>query len=83
VLALAAATGAPLVPVGIAAKPAARLGSWDRPLVPWPFARVHLHYGAPLEVPRSADAAALEAARARLAEELQRALLAAEELASQ
>ncbi|MBM4382240.1 MAG: DUF374 domain-containing protein [Deltaproteobacteria bacterium] len=79
VLALAEATGVPLVPVGIAARPAARLGSWDRALLPRPFARVQLHYGAALEIPRSSDAAALEAARARLTYELNRALHAAQE----
>lgn len=79
VLALAAASGAPLIPVGIAARPTLRLGSWDRALLPRPVARVHLHYGAALEVPRRADAAALEAARVRLTEELGRALRAAEE----
>ena len=79
VLALAAATGAPLVPVGIAARPALQLGSWDRALLPTPFARVFLHYGEPLEVPRSANAAALDAAREQLTEGLQRARRAAEE----
>jgi hypothetical protein len=72
VLALASATGVPLVPIGIAAAPARRLGSWDRALVPLPFARVRLLYGAALEIPRSADAAALEHWRARLTEELHR-----------
>ncbi|HEY8122373.1 MAG TPA: DUF374 domain-containing protein [Myxococcota bacterium] len=72
VLALAAATGVKLVPVGIAAAPARRLGSWDRARLPLPFARVRLAYGSALEIPRSADAAALEAARARLSEELHR-----------
>jgi hypothetical protein len=72
VLALASASGAPLVPVGVAALPARRLGSWDRALLPLPFARVRFHYGAALEIPRSADAAALEHWRARLTEELHR-----------
>ncbi|HEU4428691.1 MAG TPA: DUF374 domain-containing protein [Myxococcota bacterium] len=72
VLALAAATGAPLIPVGIAAAPARRLRSWDRALVPLPFARVRVVYGSALEIPRSADAAALAFARARLSEELHR-----------
>ncbi len=72
VVALAAATGVQLVPVGIAAAPAHRLGSWDRALVPLPFARVRVHYGPPLEVPRSADAAELERSRVRLMEELHR-----------
>ena len=84
VLALASATGAPLVPLGVAAAPARRLGSWDRALLPLPFARVRLHYGDPLEVPRSADAAALENWRARLTEELQRLdREAAQQLASE
>jgi hypothetical protein len=72
VLALAAATGAHLVPLGVAAAPARRLGSWDRALLPLPFARVRVVYGSPLEVPRSADATALESWRARLGEELHR-----------
>jgi hypothetical protein len=72
VIALAAATGAQLVPLGVAAAPVGRLGSWDRALLPLPFARVLVVYGSPLEVPRSADAAALESWRARLDQELQR-----------
>jgi len=72
VLALAAATGAPLIPIGIAAAPARQLNSWDRALVPLPFARVRVVYGSALEIPRSADAAALASARTRLSEELHR-----------
>jgi len=72
VLALAAATGVPLVPVGIAASPAWTLGSWDRARLPRPLARVRVAYGTPLEVPRSADAAALERCRAQLCETLHR-----------
>jgi lysophospholipid acyltransferase (LPLAT)-like uncharacterized protein len=72
VISLAAATGAQLVPLGVAAAPARRLGSWDRALLPLPFARVRVVYGSPLEVPRSADAAALESWRSRLDQELQR-----------
>jgi lysophospholipid acyltransferase (LPLAT)-like uncharacterized protein len=72
VLALASITGAPIVPVGVAAAPARRLASWDRALVPLPFARVRLCYGNALEIPKSANAAALEHWRSRLAEELHR-----------
>jgi hypothetical protein len=79
VLALAAATAAPLVPVGIAAAPVRRLGSWDRALLPLPFARVRLHYGAALEVPTTSAGAALEGQRVQLTEALQRAARAAEE----
>jgi len=55
VVALTAATGAELIPVGIAARPAFRFGSWDRALLPLPFARVHCRYGAPLRVPKKSD----------------------------
>jgi hypothetical protein len=72
VLALGGATGAPLVPVGVAAAPSRGLRSWDRALLPLPFARVRIVYGPPLEIPRSENAAALESWRARLTQELQR-----------
>jgi lysophospholipid acyltransferase (LPLAT)-like uncharacterized protein len=39
------------------------LKSWDRFLVPRPFARGLFVYGAPILVPRDADEAGLEAAR--------------------
>jgi lysophospholipid acyltransferase (LPLAT)-like uncharacterized protein len=51
-VAVAAMTGAGLVPVGVAARPALRFGSWDRTLLPLPFARVHCVYGSPLRVPK-------------------------------
>ncbi len=72
VLALAAATGAQLVPVGVAAAPARALGSWDRALLPLPFARVCVRYGNALEIPRSANARELEEWRVRLSEALHR-----------
>lgn len=55
VVVLAAATGAPIVPVGFAARPARRLASWDRFLVPWPFARAALVFGQAVTVARDAD----------------------------
>jgi len=51
----AAASGMPLVPVAIAATRARTLSSWDRMLVPLPGSRVEIVYGAPLQVPRTAD----------------------------
>jgi lysophospholipid acyltransferase (LPLAT)-like uncharacterized protein len=71
-VALARATGARLVPIGIAAAPVLRFGSWDRTVLPLPFARVRIAFGAPLAVPRDASAEALEAARAALEAELHR-----------
>lgn len=41
-----------IVPVGIAASRFWRLRSWDRMLIPKPFARVVIAYGEPIEVPR-------------------------------
>jgi lysophospholipid acyltransferase (LPLAT)-like uncharacterized protein len=72
IVALARATGARLVPVGVAAAPAWRFGSWDRARLPRPFARVRCVYGEPLLVPRDAGAEALEAERVRLEAELNR-----------
>jgi lysophospholipid acyltransferase (LPLAT)-like uncharacterized protein len=60
---LAAATGAPVVPLGFAARPARRLASWDRFLVPWPFARAVVVFGKAITVARDADR---ETARADL-----------------
>jgi lysophospholipid acyltransferase (LPLAT)-like uncharacterized protein len=45
VAALAAATGAPLVPVVAACRPALRLRSWDAMQIPLPFARILVLYG--------------------------------------
>jgi lysophospholipid acyltransferase (LPLAT)-like uncharacterized protein len=60
---LAAVTGAPVIPLGFAARPARRLASWDRFLVPWPFARAAIVFGKPVTVLRGADR---ETARADL-----------------
>jgi hypothetical protein len=54
-VALASAMEAALVPVAVAARPCLRFGSWDRTLLPLPFARVHCVYGAALRLPKSAD----------------------------
>ncbi len=42
--------GAPVLPLHAAAHPAWRLRSWDRMLVPAPFARIEVGYGAPFYV---------------------------------
>jgi lysophospholipid acyltransferase (LPLAT)-like uncharacterized protein len=55
VAALAALTGAPVVPLAIAAQPARRLSSWDRFLVPLPFARCVLAFGPAITLDASAD----------------------------
>ena len=63
VVVLAALTGAPVVPFGFAARPARRLASWDRFLVPWPFARAAAVFGKPSMISLDADR---ETARADL-----------------
>jgi lysophospholipid acyltransferase (LPLAT)-like uncharacterized protein len=55
VVGLAALTGAPIVPLGFAVRPAWRLSTWDAFLVPLPFARAAVVIGAPLVIGRDAD----------------------------
>jgi lysophospholipid acyltransferase (LPLAT)-like uncharacterized protein len=80
-VALAGLAGVPIVPVGIGARPCRRLGSWDRAMLPAPFARVHCHYGPPLHVPKklsddeiAARSRELESTLHRLDAEVQRKL---------
>lgn len=55
-------SGAPIVPIGVAASRAWRLRSWDAFMIPKPFARVTVAYGAPRHVDATdARAAAAEA----------------------
>jgi lysophospholipid acyltransferase (LPLAT)-like uncharacterized protein len=54
-IALAALTGARIVPVAVAAHPASRLPSWDEFLIPFPFARCAAVFGEAVGVPRDAD----------------------------
>lgn len=76
---LARAVGAPVFPVSYAASRFRQLRSWDRLVVPLPFARVCFVVGAPVAVDREAEEAALEAARATLEERLHAVTAAAEE----
>ena len=67
ILTVARLTGLPIVPVGYSARPARRLASWDRTLVPYPFGRAIFLYGDPIRVPRDAG----QADRSRLQELLE------------
>jgi lysophospholipid acyltransferase (LPLAT)-like uncharacterized protein len=80
VIAVARATGLPIHPLGFAARPALAFGSWDRALLPVPFARVQVVAGPVLIVPREAGREELEAARVRLEAELDRLQARAEAL---
>jgi lysophospholipid acyltransferase (LPLAT)-like uncharacterized protein len=66
IIGLARLSGTPIVPIGVAARPALRLGSWDRMLLPLPFAAVAFHFGSPIFVPRDCDSEAVEIARRAL-----------------
>jgi lysophospholipid acyltransferase (LPLAT)-like uncharacterized protein len=72
VLAIARASGLPLYPVGVAARPALTFPSWDRTVLPLPFARVVFTGGAPLHIPPEATREDLETLRQHLERELDR-----------
>lgn len=67
-LVIAQRTGAPMVPTAASASRAWRLRSWDRFMIPKPFARVVVSYGEPIRVAAdSAREAADDVERVRLA----------------
>jgi hypothetical protein len=55
VVALAALSGAPVIPFAIAAQPAITLRTWDAFQIPLPFARLAMVFGPPVVVPADAD----------------------------
>ena len=59
----ASKAGALVLPLAAHANRAWRLGSWDRFMIPKPFARVTLAYGKPVRLPSDARAAAAETPR--------------------
>ncbi|MCB1055789.1 MAG: lysophospholipid acyltransferase family protein [Acidobacteria bacterium] len=79
VVVLAQMTGAPILPMAFASRPAWKLGSWDRLIVPKPFARVHLAVGEPLIVPRELTGEDLESEQRRVEIELDRLVREVEE----
>lgn len=58
---IAQRAGAPLLPYALSVKPAWRLRTWDRLIVPLPFTRGAIVYGPPLATPREADPETLRA----------------------
>lgn len=73
--------GVPLFTAGIAAHPCVRFRSWDRLVLPLPFAQVVCIYGEPLKVPAKASGAEIEALRAELQRRLEALTGAAESAA--
>jgi len=77
---LARASGRPVFLMGLAVRPAIRLGSWDMGRVPLPFGRAVLVLEGPLSVAANADDAALEVVRAEWQDKLNAAQTRAEDL---
>ena len=57
-IALARKTGAWIVPVSLAFDHQFELKTWDRMVIPWPFATCVIKYGTPYKVPPKVDEAA-------------------------
>lgn len=64
--------GMPIVPLSIGGPRAWRLDSWDRFMVPKPFARLRVRYAPPIDVPRDGTDREMEGLRRRLESELDR-----------
>ena len=71
VMSLAQITGLPIIPVSYSLSWRIQVRSWDRFLVPLPFARWEVVFGEPLRVPREAS----DAEREKLRQQLESALL--------
>jgi len=70
VVAVARLAGVPIIPATYSATRRRVLRSWDRFILPMPFARGVILWGEPLQVPVDADEAGLEAFRLRLEDTL-------------
>lgn len=67
---LASKTGAPILPMVVAADRCWTFGSWDRTMLPKPFAKLDVWYGEPLAVPPCLSAQRLEELRLELGKRL-------------
>lgn len=70
VVSAARLAGVPVIPVAVSVTRRKLLASWDRFLVPLPFSHGVFVWGEPIHVPRDADAAACDAALARIEAEI-------------
>ncbi len=66
ILQLAALSGAPIIPTAVSPSGVKYLGSWDRTMLPMPFARIRVRYGAALSIPRKAGREDLDRYRLEL-----------------
>jgi lysophospholipid acyltransferase (LPLAT)-like uncharacterized protein len=68
----------PILPIGSAAWPCRRLGSWDRFLLPLPFARAAVIFGEPFWVPPEAPEGLLKRLAVKLEDRINEAMAWAE-----
>ncbi len=80
VVTVAQMSGRPIVPVSYAASRRIVLGTWDRFVVPLPFARGVYIWGEPIRVAREADGPEIERARLFVEEQLNRLTAEADRL---
>jgi len=78
VIYLAKRLGLPVIPIGVSSRPSLRLKSWDRFMIPLPFARCTVVYGKPLLFESSLSKQAIDLAGADLESRLSEATREAE-----
>jgi lysophospholipid acyltransferase (LPLAT)-like uncharacterized protein len=72
-----------IIPFSFSAKPAIRLKSWDRFLVPLPFSRMAVVYGKAFDIPEKMDRQTKERLRDEVEQELNRVTDLADEMVGQ
>ena len=80
VMLMAKKSGAPLVPVGAFARPGKLFNSWDRYLIPYPFAKASIVFGDAIPVPPNPSEEEYEAIRLKMEQEIDRMQSEAERL---
>ena len=83
VIALAKLSGAPILPISYSSSRCKIFRSWDRFLLPLPFAKGFFIWGDPIEISGSASKLETENARIRLEEQLTELTISADKLAGQ
>ena len=79
VVVLSRETNAPILPIGIAAKPVLRFNSWDRMILPLPGSKCVLVCKEPLFVPKNVRGKELESFRLKIENRLNDACMLAED----
>lgn len=74
VIYLASNAPSAIIPLGVASDAFWQLPTWDRYLIPKPFARVHVHMGPPLLVPPNLSRDEMDAWQRRIEAEINRSV---------